>query len=135
MGCCGNNMGTKKQIEKVIKENTQDFEKANSLEEFRDRYDKDALKYGICRNLIKKDNLIFCPLHPALIDTDLRIDHCDINHLCKTFKLFQKWNKEKQNKFLNFLKTKKENNELDWYTYSIGMDQDTLLEEFRNLSD
>ena len=86
---------------------------------------------GICANLIFKDGKFFCPGHPALhsgkdyreVDKDCERDEHDG---CKTFILFQKWDKEMQNKFIDFIKSKN----LDSYTYSIKMDNDSLLKEF-----
>jgi len=127
-GCCGNSYSNKKKLMKDIQKNTIEFNNKKTLSKFMTR--KNELKSsGICANLVIKDNKFFCPGHPELhsgrdyrnLDPD-----CEKDFLCKTFGLFQEWDKEKQKKFIEFLKPKK----LDSYDYSIKMDNNSLLKEF-----
>ncbi len=138
MGCCGHDFESKENIKLAIKKNTNEFQKQNpktkqDFKDFKDREYAYNLRNGVCRNLIQKDCQIFCPLHPTKQEdksSDLREGHCDIHHLCKTAKSFENWTKETQNNFLIFLKSK----ELDNISYSMKMDNNTLLEEFENTS-
>jgi oligoribonuclease (3'-5' exoribonuclease) len=127
-GCCGNTYSHKKKLMRDVRKNTLEFENKKSLKSFMSRT-KDLRLSGICANLVFEDEEFFCPGHPALhngrdyrdIDPD-----CHKGHLCKAYNYFQTWNKEKQQKFLDFIKSKN----LDSYTYSIKMDNDSLLKEF-----
>ena len=56
----------------------------------------------------------------------MREEHCDVDHLCTAAKLFASWSSEKKQSFLDFLDLEN----LDWYSYSIGMDQGKLLKKF-----
>jgi hypothetical protein len=132
MGCCGHDFTSKEKIQLAIKFNTIEFEQINpkvkaQFIKFRDRAHPADLRDGVCRNLIAKDGQIFCPLHPTLHQgEDLRIKHCDVRYLCKAAKEFSQWDKDKQDKFLKFISSKK----LDNLDYSILMDNNELLEEF-----
>ena len=127
-GCCGNSYSNKKKLMQDIKKNTLEFNNKKNITQFmtRTHHLKDS---GICANLIFKDKKFFCPGHPALhsrrdyrnLDPD-----CHKDHICKTYGLFQIWTQEKKLKFLNFLKSKK----FDSYTYSIKMDDNSMLEDF-----
>ena len=134
MGCCGHDFISREKIKEAIRLNTIEFEnksprvKAQFLS-FRDRAHPSDLRHGVCRNLIEKDGNIFCPLHPTLHNSDLRENHCDIKHLCGTAKKYAEWDKEKQEKFLEFVKSKN----IDNLEYSMQMDNGTLLEEFERL--
>jgi|TARA_Y100000310_G_scaffold91835_2_gene89339 oligoribonuclease (3'-5' exoribonuclease) len=129
-GCCGNDYSHKKKLMRDIRKNTFEFKKINSVSSFMTRT-TDLRPSGICANVVFKDGKFFCPGHPTLhsgrdyreIDPDCERDKDDG---CKAYILFQKWNKEKQKQFLDFIKSKK----LDSYTYSIKMDNDYLLKEF-----
>ncbi len=129
-GCCGNDYSNKKKLMRDIRKNTYEFHKSKSIKSFMTRT-KDLRASGICANLVFKDGKFFCPGHPALhhgkdyraVDPDCEKDADDG---CKTYILFQTWGKEKQKQFLDFIKSKK----LDSYTYSINMDNDSLLKEF-----
>lgn len=127
MGCCGHDFGSIKEIKEVILRNTAEFKKINNLRKFRDRADKWDLKSGVCRNVIKMNGQVYCPLHPARNQgRDLRSGHCDINFLCKTAEKFNRFNKEKQKEFLGFVKGKK----LDTIDYGIKIDDGSLMKEF-----
>ena len=127
-GCCGHSYKNIEKIKQDIRFNTLEFEEIKDLEKFRDRASKYNLRgSGVCRNVIEKNGTIFCPLHPSLNNgNDLRDGHCDINHLCEAFKQFMKWDKEKQNKFVDFIIKLN----LDNYQYSIFMDSGELLRRF-----
>ena len=130
MGCCGHDFESSEKIKLAIHLNTKELENNTNLIEFRDRVHSRDLRYGVCRNLIKKDNQLLCPLHPSQNNNkDLREGHCNINYLCKAAKSYQDWPQEKQQKFLEFIK--KQN--LDNITYSIKMDNNSMLEEFNSL--
>lgn len=155
MGCCGHDFPEKEKINEAIHQNTLEFQQANpnttaEYIQFRDRASIFDLRFGVCRNLIKLDNTssnsasnltsspiqnptlnpqLGCPLHPARHNNiDLREGHCDIHYLCDTAKSFATWSREKQEKFLEFIASKK----LDNITYSIEMDTGKLLTEFRS---
>ncbi len=134
MGCCGHDFISKKRIKGAIDKNTKQFyskeiKNKDDFVKFRDRYDVTNLKDGVCRNLIKRDGCFLCPLHPSLHKgRDLRENHCDVNYLCKTAKEFANWDDNKQEKFLKFIKSKN----LDNLTYSMKMDKNILLEEFKS---
>ena len=131
-GCCGNSYTNKKKLMRDIKKNTLEFDNKKSISQFivRTKHLRDS---GICANLVFKDKKYYCPGHPILHrGRDYRnLDPvCDKDFLCKTFGLFRQWPKEKQQKFLEFLKKKK----LDSFTYSIKMDNNSLLKEFEKSS-
>ena len=133
MGCCGHDFISKEKIKEAIVLNNREFEDyspytKDNLILFRDRAHKNQLRWGVCLNLIEKDNQIFCPLHPLLNNNvDLRENHCAINHMCKTAQEFETWNKEKQQQFLNLIKEKN----MDNLDYSLAIDQEILLKEFK----
>ncbi len=132
MGCCGHDFGSKEQMQQAITENTQEFNTAHPQTEqqfltFRDRAHPFDLRYGVCRNLIEEKGCHLCPLHPTRHrGKDLRIGHCDTNYLCQTATLFAGWNTQQQEAFIHFIEAKK----IDHLTYSIAMDNNTLLKEF-----
>jgi len=115
---------------KGIKKNTYEFNKSKSLRLFMSRTKK-LRPSGICANIVFKDGKFFCPGHPELhngndyreLDKDCERDAYDG---CKVFMLFQKWDKEKQEQFIGLIKSKN----LDSYTYSIRMNNNSLLKEF-----
>jgi hypothetical protein len=141
MGCCGHHMKDKLSVAKGIEKNTLEFHRYRKEQrhpkEWMNRT-HDLRESGICTNLIydtEKDR-IYCPLHPELNSgNDLRSDHrhCDILHVCKTAFFFDLWDDERKGHFIKFIKTKKKNGELDWYTYSTKMNDGTLMEEFEGL--
>ncbi len=127
-GCCGNEYSNKKKLIRDIRKNIKEFEKSKSLNRYMSRT-TELRDSGICSNLLFKNAKFFCPGHPKLNGKkdyrDLDSD-CEKEHICKTFHSFQKWDKEKQQQFLSFLKLKN----LDSYIYSIKMDNNTLLKAF-----
>lgn len=137
MGCCGHDFGTKEQIKEAIRENTAEFQATNPQTDqqflaFRDRAHPFDLRYGVCRNLVEENGCQLCPLHPTRHQgKDLRINHCDINYLCKTAKIFDTWSKEKQQRFILFIESKK----LDNIVYSLKMDKGLLLKEFLSVEE
>ncbi|HII71925.1 TPA: hypothetical protein HA265_04180 [Candidatus Woesearchaeota archaeon] len=140
-GCCGHNFKDKETIAKAITKNTLEFHhhrrNNKSLVEFMNRH-KDLRLAGICRNLVydHKNGSIFCPLHPEQNKgKDHRIDHhyCDILHVCKTAFFYDLWDDKMKKDFIGFLRGKKKEGRLDWHSYSVGMANDSLLEEFEGL--
>ncbi|MBW2998869.1 hypothetical protein KY321_04990 [Candidatus Woesearchaeota archaeon] len=130
MGCCGHDFKSREEVEAAIKKNTESFHRAKDKKKWALRSPGYVRPCGICYSIILDGYKAYCPLHPSKNQgKDLRDSDCDLNYLCKTFKLFNTWDEKKQQKFLDFLKSKK----LDWYEYSTGMDQDTLLKEFEEL--
>jgi len=141
MGCCGHKFQDKLSVAKGIEKNTLEYNchvrSGRHVKDWMNR-SKDIRECGICRNLIydPKKDMIFCGAHPDVhYGVDLRIDHhyCDILHVCKTSFLYDLWDKEMQDAFIDFLKGKKKEGKLDWYTYSMGMADDSLLAEFEGL--
>lgn len=134
MGCCGHDFTSKEKIGQTIRKNTLEFQKLNpqtkeDLISFRDRAPIWDLPNGVCRNLIEKDHQFLCPLHPLQnAGKDFRKDHCDINYLCRTTKEFNTWDKTTQQRFIQFVKQKN----LDNLDYSIQMDNNSLLKEFKS---
>lgn len=138
---CGNNFKSKLDIAKGIQKNTLEFhyhtQKGKPLVDFMNR-SKDLRESGICRNLVydtEKDK-VFCPLHPEEnrgVDLRKEHHHCDILHLCKTAFLFNHWDVPTKTKFVKFLKEKQKAGELDWHSYSVAMQNDSLLDEFEGL--
>jgi hypothetical protein len=132
MGCCGHDFLSKNKTKEAITKNTKQFYSQNiktktAYLEFRDRYDITNLKNGVCRNLIEKEGCFLCPLHPSLHkDEDLREGHCDVNYLCKSAHEFSKWDEVKKKRFIDFIKKK----ELDNLSYSMKMDNNSLIDEF-----
>ncbi len=125
-GCCGYDFTSKKPIKAALKKNTEEYKKYKDKIKFRDR-SKKLRKCGICKNLILKRNKIYCSLHPEQNkDKDLRIGHCDVKFICKAARKYDKWPDDTRKKFLKFIKDKK----IDWYDYSIKMDNNILLKEF-----
>ena len=137
MGCCGHSFGSKEEIRRAIEKNTLEFLEMNpqndlELIKFRDRALAMDLRSGVCRNLIEKDDQFFCPLHPNQNSgRELRENHCDIFHLCKTAKDFAEWDGEKQEDFLKFIRRR----HLDNLSYSLMMDRGELLEKFKSLQE
>lgn len=141
IGCCGKEFKDKLAVAKGIEKNTIEYDRyAQQLRhpcEFMNR-SKDLRECGICRNVVynvDKDNL-YCPLHPEMNDgVDHRIDHhhCDIMHVCKAAYFFDLWDKQMKEGFIKFLRQKRKDGKMDWYTYSKGMADDSLIDEFEGL--
>jgi hypothetical protein len=140
MGCCGHRFKDKFNVAKGIEKNTREFDSAQNnggdVKAWMNR-SKDRRECGVCRNLVYdvgKDRL-YCPVHPEVnMGVDLRVDHhyCDILHVCKTAFFFDLWDADRKQEFVKFLRAKKKSG-MDWYTYSMGMTDDSLLEEFEGL--
>lgn len=141
VGCCGGELKDKNQITEDIKKNTLELAKYRKLSDFINRAKPNELREsGICRNITfigydkKSGNVIVgCPAHPELNDpnNDVRLNHCDIIHLCKLTQVFDSWDEKKRNTFFEFLKKRVENG-MDWFEYSIKMDNDELMKEFES---
>ncbi|MFH1063815.1 MAG: hypothetical protein V1729_01910 [Candidatus Woesearchaeota archaeon] len=141
MGCCGHKFKSKLHVAQGIEKNTKEFnshvQRGKPMKEFMNRT-KDVRECGICANMTYdvKTDAIYCPLHPEVNQgVDLRIDHpyCDILHVCTTAYFYDLWDAERKKEFIKFLKKKRRDGNLDWYKYSIGMSDDSLLQEFEGL--
>ena len=138
MGCCGREFKDKLSVAKGIEKNTLEFDRhKDKLRAFMDR-SKDLRESGICRNLVYdvRRDMVYCPLHPDINQgKDLRVDHhfCDIMHVCRGAFLFEHWDDTMKNDFIKFLKVKKKKGALDWYAYSLGMADGSLVDEFEGL--
>lgn len=133
MSCCGHDFISKEKIKEAINQNSKEFESSNPKTEkeflkFRDRRPTNDLRNGVCRNLIEQNSSFFCPLHPARLEKDLRLGHCDINYLCKTAKEFERWSDDKKLTFIYFIESKN----LDNLDYSLRIDNGSLLKEFND---
>ncbi len=136
MGCCGHDFGTKEELAEAIKKNTSELKVANpqtkeEFIQFRDRAHPSDLRSGVCRNLIDEKGCFLCPLHPARHEEDLREGHCDIHYLCKSAKEFELWDEHTKKAFVYFIKSK----ELSNLDYSIQMDKNIILKEFKELQE
>jgi hypothetical protein len=137
IGCCGRIISSKKDVEEALKKNTVEFRSSSDIKKFIWRFEPNKLRQcGICPNLVMDDvrkNKIFCPAHPEKNnDIEHREDYCDTLHLCKTAFLFDLWDKETKKRFIALLKQKIKKKQLDWYSYSLRMDDDSLLIEFED---
>ena len=95
MGCCGNNYGSRKKIEKGLLINTDSYNNAKNKKKWGKQKAKNLRSCGICHNLVQIGKEIFCPLHPERNNgKDLRDSVCDKNHFCKTLFKFKSWNKK-----------------------------------------
>ena len=146
-GCCGRNFKSKEEVEKDIKENTNEFNNIKQksilrLLQFRDRLSEnpDDLKpSGVCSNLVEfNKNCIACPLHPLIqkiVDKktflqptkkDLRINHCDINYECETLIFWKTLTDEQKLKFIKW--TAKQN--YNHYKYSVDNIEGIAIRKF-----
>jgi len=130
MGCCGHDYGSRDKLERAIDNNTQTYNEAKDKKLWGQRSPNYVHTSGVCYNVIRKGNEVFCPLHPLRNKgIDLRDKDCDINYMCLTYKTYLKWDLGKRKRFIIFLSLKSR----DWYEYSMGMDSDSILNEFENL--
>lgn len=127
MGCCGHSYKNRKEIEEGIRKNTLNFKHADDKLKWGRKDSEYIRSCGVCHNIIKIGDEVFCPLHPERNSgDDLRDIPCDKEYMCRTFYMFNQWDEKKQKQFILFIKSKK----LDWFTYSIGMDNGTFLNQF-----
>lgn len=135
LGCCGTIVGDKDEVDEAIRKNTIEFKHCKDKKGYVWRFKPNNLRAcGICPNLVKDDvrkDRVLCPAHPTLNNgEDIREGYCDTLYLCKTAFLFGLWDESMRSRFITFLKDKVQKNKLDWYAYSIMMDNDSLLREF-----
>ena len=134
MGCCGRDYTSREDVLLAIDKNTREFKACQDLQEFRDRPHSRYLRdCGVCRNVIFSDDdktRVICPIHPKVANTsaDLREGHCEVEYLCKAAFLFDLWDEKKQEAFISSLKKK----DLDWWTFSMGMDDDSFVDGFED---
>ena len=131
MGCCGREYGEREEIEKAVWQNTHEFNRSPGRLSFRERQGAKFLRScGVCRQVIftsQARDAVTCPLHPQENGgKDLRVGHCDIRYLCKAAVLFSEWDEKTRDAFVSFIHHK----DLDWFTFSMGMDSDALVDEF-----
>jgi len=150
-GCCGRNFKSKHLILKQLNNNTNEFnsiiiKSTLRLLQFRDRLSEipfAVTESGLCSNIIKfKNGIIACPLHPKINEIipnkefnypnkklDLRINHCDVNYECETFKVWLKMTIKERKKLIKYIEKQK----FDNYNYSIQNGDDLLIKNFLNL--
>jgi len=130
-GCCiiDNAVPSREELEDAFKRNTLAFKQFKNIKSFAERENTGAvLACGICNNLVWKNNKIICPLHPQIAGEDMRKrTFCHKDYLCDTAERFNEWSKEKQERFLKFVKSK----DPDWYTFSMNIENNSWLKEFQ----
>ncbi len=145
-GCCGNNFLSKDKIEEDIMLNTQELNSigaildTNKLIKFRDRFDGENFLSlsGLCYNVVDfGKGCIGCPLHFQVnslnlknfkienVD-DLRVNHCDINEECESFKAWKLMDDNDKIKFISWVKEMG----YDSYTYSKENGDESLFKKF-----
>ncbi|PLW80496.1 hypothetical protein C0585_02260 [Candidatus Woesearchaeota archaeon] len=128
-GCCGNNFKSNEEIKKDLEKNTNEFALSKSLIEFMNR-GKELHESGVCKHLIINEedhNKIICPGHPKQNEgKEYRLGECNILHECRTSFEFKEWPKQKQARFIKFIKEKN----MDSIEFSKKIDNGELLEEF-----
>ncbi len=147
-GCCGRDWTNKKEIISDLKENTKEFNSIKfkhtlALLKFRDRLSEnpdDLKSSGLCSNIVSFDKgCIACPLHPKINSLikkkeylypnkklDLRINHCDVNYECITFKIWKKFTNTEKLKFVEFIKI----NKYKAFEYSQGNHNGDVINKF-----
>ena len=135
-GCCGTQLcKTKKEVIATVEQNTEELKQFTDLNKFRDRKgpifptDPKAKITGLCQNVTKlKDGTYGCPLHEMQNNgKDYRERFCLPEYECPTLKIYKRWTEKTQKKFVEFL----EKRYLDPFSYSIRMEKDLFLKEFR----
>ena len=128
-GCCGHSYTNRADVTEAIRKNTLELKRYKNPKDFMNR-SNNLRACGLCRNVVFLSvDWVGCPLHPDILGKDIRVGHCDTKYRCKTKKLFSRWKQKKKEKFLDFLSQLKEEG-MDWYDYSIGMDNDSILKKF-----
>lgn len=156
-GCCGNSFTNEKAVMRgihknsvllkhMIKKHKSDFGKIFS--DMKKNYHH-LRECGICyslinlrdlpgiekffkifpKKLVEKDRIFGCPMHPIL-NNGKEIRKCEIWHECKSYHIFKKWSRKKQDKFIDFLKKKIKKEKLSIYQYSVGLDTGKFISEF-----
>lgn len=125
-GCCGHHFTGKKEVIEGLKKNHIEYKRTNDKVEFLKR-ENFIRKCGICYNIgIQENGKIGCLVY-QIEGKDMRhIIDCDTKYECKTFSMFKSWDDMTQQKFKDFV----ENLDIDWYDFSIKMDNDEILELF-----
>lgn len=131
-GCCGYDFASRKEVEKKLNEQTKLW-KSLGTKDFSKREIPYLEEEGICGHQVLVRGKAFCATHPFVEKNkgiDYREPRCKKDHLCETFIRFKQWPNVKKKEFLNFLRKK----DLDWYEYSLGMDNNSFLNEFEEIS-
>lgn len=126
-GCCGREYAQKEIIEQELKEQAALLEKEGP--EKLSKQTELLNTSGICNKLVLKNGKVFCGCHPIQnkgVDYRVNDKACQRDFFCETMKWFRSIDKQTRDKFLQFLRQK----DLNWYTYSINMDNGNLKKEF-----
>lgn len=147
MGCCGLDFAkklgpsAKPEFIKGMRQSFIELEQVNNdKKKFKELYDPEDLHdCGMCRRLVcktpgtleqlkgKKNLDITCPLHPAENDgVELRKGECDFKFMCAGQRQFHTWDDRKRQAFVAYIVSL----DLDWFTYSVRMHDDTILHDF-----
>lgn len=135
-GCCGTEFcKTKDEVKQTVEKNTEELKQFNDLNKFRDRkgplfpIDPKVKIKGLCPNVTRLKNGTYgCPLHEMQNNgEDYRAEFCFPEYECPTLKIYKRWTEKTQKKFIEFL----EKQDLDPFEYSIQMENEILLKEFR----
>lgn len=149
MGCCGLDFAkdlsedVKVEFIKSLKKSTEELKQYQDKLSFKKRVEPEDLHdCGMCKQLViedeepveelvkKKHLKTYCPLHPMQNDgKEMRQGECDPKFMCETQKMWHKeWDENMKEMFYDFVKQK----DLDWFTYSRKMHDDSLVKEFFN---
>lgn len=148
-GCCGRSFKTKNEVDRDLNVISKSFNKIKykstfRMLNFRDRYSPDpddVMPSGICSNIVKFDSgCIACPLHPLINklvkkeeykfpfkkNKDPRINYCDENYQCLTFKYYMNFSTKQKIEFVSWVKEKN----YDYYSYSHENGENILIKKF-----
>lgn len=151
MGCCGLDFApqlgkdAKRAFIRSLLKSTHEFRTASDKQAYKGLYPSyDLHDCGLCRRLViddgeadglDEDALVqrkhldmLCPLHPAQNHgEELRTGECDHDFMCATQRRFMgKWDETTRRDFVEFVMKR----DMDWFTYSVRMHDDSLLKEF-----
>ncbi len=127
-GCCGNSYKSKHKILEGIRKNTKEYlDSGGDLGRFLDK-PTSVRPCGVCRNVVlHAEDQVFCPAHPLVNEgADYRDKVCNKSYNCRTKKIFETWDDDKQLEFIRFIKSL----QLDFIDFSLKMDNSELLKAF-----
>ena len=148
-GCCGRDFKSREEVDRDLEKIKISFDNIKiksgfRMLNFRDRFSPDpddVMPSGICSNVVKFDSsCIACPLHPLINNLvskkeyklpfkkkkDARINYCDENYECLTFKYYKNFSLEERREFILWVKEKN----YDYYSYSKENGEDKLILKF-----
>lgn len=148
-GCCGRDFKSREEVDRDLNIIKKSFDKVKPksgfrMVSFRDRFSPDpddVMDSGICSNVVKFDSgCIACPLHPLINklvekkeykfpfkkNRDPRINYCDENYECLTFKYYKHFSFKQKKEFVSWVKS----NNYDYYSYSKENGEDKLIIKF-----